>query len=43
MGIGGTSRPYEVPEQVTSKEKRYYYYIRQYASSIKANKEQTQN
>jgi ATP-dependent DNA helicase RecG len=32
---GETSRPYEVPESVTSKEKRYFYYIRQYANSIK--------
>lgn len=39
---GGTSRPYEVPEQITAKEKRYFYYIRQYANSIKANTEQTQ-
>ena len=39
---GGTSRPYEVPEQITSKEKRYFYYIRQYANSIKANTEQAQ-
>jgi ATP-dependent DNA helicase RecG len=39
---GGTSRPYEVPEQITAKEKRYFYYIRQYANSVKANTEQTQ-
>jgi ATP-dependent DNA helicase RecG len=39
---GGSNRPYEVPEQVTAKEKKYGYYIRQYASSIKANKEQAQ-
>jgi ATP-dependent DNA helicase RecG len=39
---GGTGRPYRVPEQVTAKEKRPFYYIRQYANSIKANTEQTQ-
>jgi len=39
---GGSSRPYEVPEQVTVKEKKYNYYIRQYASSVRANTEQTQ-
>jgi len=39
---GGSNRPYEVPEQVTAKEKRYFYYIRQYANSIKATSEQTQ-
>jgi len=39
---GGTDRPYEVPEQVTAKEKRYFYYIRQYANSIKANSDQAQ-
>ncbi len=33
---GGNDRPYEVPEQVTAKEKRYAYYIRRYASSIRA-------
>ena len=38
---GGTSRPYEVPEQITAKDKRYFYFIRQYANSIKANTEQT--
>jgi ATP-dependent DNA helicase RecG len=39
---GGPNRPYEVPEQVTATNKRYFYYIRQYANSIKANTEQTQ-
>lgn len=39
---GGSSRPYEVPEYVTAKEKKCNYYIRQYASSVKANTEQTQ-
>jgi ATP-dependent DNA helicase RecG len=38
---GGSSRPYEVPEYVTAKEKKYNYYIRQYASTISANMEQT--
>ncbi|MHA4807379.1 RNA-binding domain-containing protein [Flavitalea flava] len=39
---GGKNRPYQVPDQVTSKEKRHYYFIRQYANSIKANTEQSQ-
>src|SRR5258708_35705513 len=26
---GGSSRPYEVPEQITAREKKYNYYIRQ--------------
>jgi ATP-dependent DNA helicase RecG len=39
---GGPNRPYEVPEQVTATSKRYFYYIRQYANSVKANTEQTQ-
>lgn len=38
---GGSSRPYEAPEYVTAKEKKYNYYIRQYASTICANIEQT--
>lgn len=39
---GGSNRPYEVPENVTAKEKRSFYYIRQYANSIRASQEQTQ-
>lgn len=39
---GGSSRPYQVPEQVTAKEKRYFYYIRKYANSVKANTEEQQ-
>jgi len=34
---GGSSRPYQVPEQITAREKRYFYYIRKYANSVKAN------
>lgn len=33
--VGSASRPHEVPEEVTSKEKRFFYYIREYASSVK--------
>jgi ATP-dependent DNA helicase RecG len=39
---GGSSRPYEIPERVTAKDKKYSYYIRQYASSVIANTEQKQ-
>ena len=39
---GGSNRPYEVPENVTAKEKRSFYYIRQYANSIRASQEQAQ-
>jgi len=39
---GGSSRPYQVPEQVTAREKRYFYYIRKYANSVKANTEDQQ-
>lgn len=34
---GGSNRPYEVPEKITSREKRFFYYIRRYSNSIKAN------
>lgn len=34
---GGSNRPYQVPEQITARDKRYFYYIRKYANSIKAN------
>jgi len=40
---GGANRPYEVPEQVTAKEKRHYYYIRKYSSSTKANQQEQQD
>jgi len=39
---GGANRPYEVPEQITAKEKRYFYYIRKYSSSVKANQQEQQ-
>ena len=39
---GGSSRPYQVPEQITAKEKRNFYYIRKYANSVKANTEEQQ-
>lgn len=39
---GGSSRPYQVPEQITAREKRSFYYIRKYANSVKANTEEQQ-
>lgn len=39
---GGSNRPYQVPEQITAREKRYFYYIRKYANSVKANIEEQQ-
>lgn len=39
---GGSSRPYQAPEQVTAREKRNFYYIRKYANSVKANTEEQQ-
>ncbi|MBC5995110.1 RNA-binding domain-containing protein [Pontibacter cellulosilyticus] len=39
---GGSSRPYEVPEQVTANQKRYAYYVRRYASSVRADQETQQ-
>lgn len=39
---GGSNRPYQVPEHIKSKDKHYYYYIRKYANSIKANIEEQQ-
>jgi ATP-dependent DNA helicase RecG len=39
---GGSSRPYQVPEQITVREKRNFYYIRKYANSVKANTEEQQ-
>ncbi len=40
--LGGANRPYEVPEQITAKEKRFFYYIRKYSSSVKANQQEQQ-
>ncbi len=37
---GGSNRPYEVPEDITAKKKEYHYYIRKYASSVKAGKQE---
>jgi ATP-dependent DNA helicase RecG len=31
---GGNSRPYEVPDEIKAKEKRYQYYIRRYSNSV---------
>lgn len=39
---GGPNRPYQVPEVITAREKRYFYYIRKYANSVKANLEEQQ-
>jgi ATP-dependent DNA helicase RecG len=39
---GGPNRPYQVPEKITAREKRYFYYIRKYANSVKANIEEQQ-
>src|SRR3546814_3509787 len=36
------SRPYEVPEDIKAKEKKYFYYIRKYSNSVKANREERQ-
>ncbi len=38
----GSNRPYEVPKDVTSKNKEYIYYIRRYSSTVQANAEQRQ-
>lgn len=37
---GGSNRPYEVPEDITANKKEFFYYIRKYASSIKAGKQE---
>jgi len=38
---GGSRRPYEVPEDVTiKKDKKYRYYIRRYASTVQADKDE---
>ena len=38
--ISGDARPYEVPEEIKSKNKQYHYYIRALSSTVKANKQQ---
>lgn len=38
--LSGSNRPYEVPEEIKSKDKKYFYYIRLMSNSVKANKEQ---
>ena len=35
---GGPNRPYEVPEEIKAREKKYAYYLRRYGSTIKASK-----
>ncbi len=37
---GGPNRPYEVPEEIKAREKKYAYYIRRYGSTVKASKEE---
>jgi ATP-dependent DNA helicase RecG len=37
---GGDKRPYEVPEDIKAKDKRYHYYIRRYASTVQASKDE---
>ena len=39
---GGSNRPYKVPEKVTSSRWTNFYYIRKYASSVRANPEEEQ-
>lgn len=39
---GGANRPYEVPELITAKDKRFFYYIRRYSNSVKANQHEQQ-
>jgi Predicted transcriptional regulator containing an HTH domain and an uncharacterized domain shared with the mammalian protein Schlafen len=41
--LSGTNRPYEVPEEIKAKDKRYQYYIRVMSSTVKANKQQREN
>lgn len=36
----GMNRPYEVPENITAKEKKHQYYIRKYASSVQPSKDE---
>lgn len=39
---GGSNRPYQVPDQITATTKRYFYFIRKYANSVRANLEEQQ-
>lgn len=39
---GGSNRPYQVPDLITSKTKNYFYYIRKYASTVKASIDEQQ-
>jgi len=38
----GNSRPYEVPENIQAKDKRYYYYIRRYSNTVNPSIEERQ-
>ena len=38
----GSNRPYEVPKDVTARNKEYRYYIRRFSSTVQANREQKQ-
>ncbi|SMD45832.1 ATP-dependent DNA helicase RecG [Aquiflexum balticum DSM 16537] len=38
--FAGDNRPYEVPDEIKAKEKKYHYYIRYGSGSIKVNKSQ---
>ncbi|MDR1742305.1 MAG: putative DNA binding domain-containing protein, partial [Dysgonamonadaceae bacterium] len=40
---GGNNRPYEVPEDVTLKEKKYHYYIRKYSSTVQPSKSERED
>jgi ATP-dependent DNA helicase RecG len=40
---GGSNRPYQVPEFITAKDKKNFYYIRKYANSVKAGLEEQQD
>lgn len=38
--FGGDNRPYEVPDEIKAKDKKYHYYVRYGSSSIKVSKDQ---
>lgn len=38
--FAGDNRPYEVPDEIKAKDKKYHYFIRYGSSSVKANKSQ---
>jgi len=38
--FAGDNRPYEVPDEIKAKEKKYHYYIRYGSSSVKVSKSQ---